>query len=131
MTFRGVGYVAPMRSAFVTGSATGIGEALVVRLQREGWCVFGGINVPGTAAQHALTIGSPLSAPPLMLIALIAASRRGRTDAVRLLAGMLIFGILGEVDTWTTLRRPGLDPVGTACVALDVVLPVALLVETR
>src|ERR1700736_1708949 len=29
-----------MRSAFITGAATGIGEALVVRLQREGWQVF-------------------------------------------------------------------------------------------
>jgi NAD(P)-dependent dehydrogenase (short-subunit alcohol dehydrogenase family) len=31
-----------MRSAFITGAATGIGEALVVRLQREGWLVFAG-----------------------------------------------------------------------------------------
>ena len=100
-------------------------------VRRDRCAGFVGISVPGTAAQHALTIGSPLSAPPLMLIALIAAARRGRTDAVRLLAAMLIFGILGEVDTWTTLRRPGLDPVGTACVVLDVVLPVALLLETR
>lgn len=29
-----------MKSAFVTGSATGIGEALVMRLHREGWLVF-------------------------------------------------------------------------------------------
>jgi len=29
-----------MKSAFVTGAATGIGEALVVRLQHEGWRVF-------------------------------------------------------------------------------------------
>jgi NAD(P)-dependent dehydrogenase (short-subunit alcohol dehydrogenase family) len=29
-----------MRSASITGAATGIGEALVVRLQREGWQVF-------------------------------------------------------------------------------------------
>ena len=29
-----------MRSAFITGAATGIGEALVVRLQHEGWQVF-------------------------------------------------------------------------------------------
>lgn len=29
-----------MRSAFITGAATGIGEALVVRLQHEGWRVF-------------------------------------------------------------------------------------------
>ena len=103
----------------------------VYSVRRDRCARFAGISVPGTAAQHALTIGSPLSAPPLMLIALIAAARRGRTDAVRLLSAMLVFGILGEVDTWTTLRRPGLDPVGTACVVLDVVLPVALLVETR
>jgi NAD(P)-dependent dehydrogenase (short-subunit alcohol dehydrogenase family) len=31
-----------MRSAFITGAATGIGEALVVRFQREGWQVFAG-----------------------------------------------------------------------------------------
>jgi NAD(P)-dependent dehydrogenase (short-subunit alcohol dehydrogenase family) len=31
-----------MRTAFITGAATGIGEALVVRLQREGWQVFAG-----------------------------------------------------------------------------------------
>jgi NAD(P)-dependent dehydrogenase (short-subunit alcohol dehydrogenase family) len=30
----------PQCSAFITGAATGIGEALVVRLQREGWQVF-------------------------------------------------------------------------------------------
>lgn len=29
-----------MKSAFITGAATGIGEALVLRLQREGWQVF-------------------------------------------------------------------------------------------
>jgi NAD(P)-dependent dehydrogenase (short-subunit alcohol dehydrogenase family) len=29
-----------VKSAFITGAATGIGEALVVRLQREGWQVF-------------------------------------------------------------------------------------------
>ena len=34
------GYGWPMRSAFITGAATGIGEALVVRLQHEGWQVF-------------------------------------------------------------------------------------------
>jgi NAD(P)-dependent dehydrogenase (short-subunit alcohol dehydrogenase family) len=31
-----------MKSAFITGSASGIGEALVVRLQRDGWQVFAG-----------------------------------------------------------------------------------------
>jgi NAD(P)-dependent dehydrogenase (short-subunit alcohol dehydrogenase family) len=40
-----------MRSAFITGSATGIGEALVVRLQRERWQVFAGYrnSSPGHA----------------------------------------------------------------------------------
>jgi len=33
-----------MKSAFVTGAATGIGEGLVVRLQRGGWQVFGGFR---------------------------------------------------------------------------------------
>lgn len=31
-----------MKTAFVTGAATGIGEALVVKLQKEGWQVFAG-----------------------------------------------------------------------------------------
>ena len=31
-----------MKTVFITGAATGIGEALVVRLQREGWQVFAG-----------------------------------------------------------------------------------------
>jgi NAD(P)-dependent dehydrogenase (short-subunit alcohol dehydrogenase family) len=33
-----------VKSAFITGAATGIGEALVVRLQREGWQVFAGYH---------------------------------------------------------------------------------------
>lgn len=33
-----------LRSAFVTGAATGIGEALVLRLEREGWQVFAGYH---------------------------------------------------------------------------------------
>jgi NAD(P)-dependent dehydrogenase (short-subunit alcohol dehydrogenase family) len=36
------GYCSAMKSAFITGAATGIGEALVLRLQREGWRVFAG-----------------------------------------------------------------------------------------
>ena len=34
-----------MRSAFITGAATGIGEALVVRLQHEGWQVFAAYRI--------------------------------------------------------------------------------------
>lgn len=40
----------------VTGAATGIGEALVVRLQRGGWAVFAGYrhSAPGEARWHGL-----------------------------------------------------------------------------
>ena len=38
----GADTLSPVRSAFITGAATGIGEAIVVRLQREGWQVFAG-----------------------------------------------------------------------------------------
>jgi NAD(P)-dependent dehydrogenase (short-subunit alcohol dehydrogenase family) len=33
-----------VKSVFITGAATGIGEALVVRLQREGWQAFAGCH---------------------------------------------------------------------------------------
>jgi NAD(P)-dependent dehydrogenase (short-subunit alcohol dehydrogenase family) len=33
-----------MKTAFITGAASGIGEALVVRLHREGWQVFAGYH---------------------------------------------------------------------------------------
>jgi hypothetical protein len=65
-----------------------------------------------------------------MLAALALAARRGHRDTVRLLSTVLILGILGEIDTWTTLRQPGIDPLGTACVALDLILPAGLILET-
>ena len=92
---------------------------------------FVGIRLPGTPAQHAWTIGTPLSAPPLMLAALAVAARRGRDDIVRMLAMLFVVGIAGEVDTWATLRRPAADPLGTACVALDAAIPAAMLWGTR
>jgi hypothetical protein len=91
---------------------------------------FAGIRLPGTAAQHALTIGTPLSAPPLMLVALVIAARRGRVDAVRLLSAIFIVGILGEPDTWAALRRPSGDPLGTACAGLYIALPGALIARS-
>jgi hypothetical protein len=114
-----------------------VGSILAVSLlgavhsvRRDRAARFAAVPLPGSAALHAATIGSPLSAPPLMLIGLAVAAQRGHRDIVRVLAGVLIVGILGEPDTWTTLRRPSRDPVGTACTALDVVLP-ALLIARR
>jgi NAD(P)-dependent dehydrogenase (short-subunit alcohol dehydrogenase family) len=46
-----------MKSAFITGSATGIGEALVVRLQREGWQVFAGYR--NSSPDQARWFGMP------------------------------------------------------------------------
>jgi NAD(P)-dependent dehydrogenase (short-subunit alcohol dehydrogenase family) len=45
-----------MKSAFITGAATGIGEALAMRLQRERWQVFAGYRhaAPKQARWHGL-----------------------------------------------------------------------------
>ena len=50
-----VSYGFPMKSAFVTGAATGIGEALVLRLERGGWQVFAGCR--NTAPDDARWFG--------------------------------------------------------------------------
>ena len=91
---------------------------------------FAGIQLGGTAAQQALTIGSPLSAPPLMLVAFVVSAYQGRIDVVRILSTVFIVGILGEVDTWTTLRRPGSDPLSAVCVLADLALPIAVIWST-
>ena len=88
---------------------------------------FAGVTLPGTPRQQALTVGTPLSAPPLMLAALVVAGRCDRNDIVRRLAILFIVGMVGEVDTWTTLRKPTADLVTTACVVLDVALPAAMM----
>jgi len=43
-----------MPSAFITGSATGIGAGLVSKLAREGWQVFAGYcnSLPQSASWH-------------------------------------------------------------------------------
>ncbi len=92
---------------------------------------FAGVNLPGTPRQQALTVGTPLSAPPLMLVALVVAGLRHRSDIVRRLAILFIVGIAGEVDTWTTLRKPTADLLATVCVLLDVALPTAMLRRSR
>jgi hypothetical protein len=97
---------------------------------------FLGIRLPGTPTQHTFTVGSPLSAPPVMLVALIAAAWRDPSDPmralwVRRLSVLFLVGIAGELDTWSTLRRPASNPISTACVVLDLALPAALLRSAR
>ena len=92
---------------------------------------FAGLDLPGTPAQQALTVGTPLSGPPLMLVALVVAGRRGRNDIVRMLAMLFLLGIACEVDTWTALRESTADLLATACVVLDAALPAAMVWRSR
>ena len=90
-----------------------------------------GVQLPGTPLVHALTIGSPLSAPPLMLMVLIVADRRRRLDVVAALGAMFVCGIACEADTVSALRRPRADPLVTALVALELAVPAALFIRAR
>lgn len=96
-------------------------------LDRQRMARFVGIRLPGSPVAQALTVGTSMSAPPVMLGALVISARSGRTDIVRLLSALFLVGILGEPDTWSVVRRPRSDPLATACVALEILLPVALL----
>ena len=100
-------------------------------VRRDRRARFAGLDLPGTPAQQVLTVGTPLSAPPLMLVALLVAGRRGRNDIVRMLAMLFIVGIAGEVDTWSALRKPTADLLATACVALNAALPAAMVWRSR
>lgn len=119
-----------MRSIESSYLAVGaVGAVHAIRMDQP--ARFAGMRLPGSPRQQAWTIGTPLSAPPVMLAALVFAGRRGRNDMVRMLATLFVVGILGEVDTWTTLRQPTADVLATACVVLDVVLPAALVWRSR
>jgi hypothetical protein len=86
-----------------------------------------GIRLPGSAAQHAATVGTSLSAPPLMLALLLDADRRNRSRLTQVLAALAIVGILAEADSWTTLRRPGADPTRSLIVGAEILLPISML----
>jgi hypothetical protein len=87
---------------------------------------FLGVQLPGPPVAKALTIGTPLSAPPAMLIALAVAAHSRRDDIVLVLSAMFIVGIVGEPDTYRALRRPVVDPISSTCAALDAALPAAM-----
>jgi hypothetical protein len=100
-------------------SYTAIGAAGATQCIRRGRPArFAGIPLPGSAKQHAVSIGTPLSPPPFMSVALLAALRADRNEAIRILAVVFTVGLLGEPHTWATLRRPGRDPIDTLCVLL-------------
>jgi hypothetical protein len=114
-------------TAYLAGSVFGAVHS--VRHRRH--ARFAGLRLPGSPGAHALTVGSPLSAPPAMLLALLVARRRGRYDLIEALSVLFLIGIAAEADTVPTLLHPREDPMRTACVALDVALPAAMLVAVH
>jgi hypothetical protein len=115
-------------TAYLAGSVVGA----VHSIRRGRHARFAGLHLPGTPLAHALTIGSPLSAPPAMLLALVVAERTGRRDLVSALSMLFLVGIAAEADTVPTLLlHPSADRLRTTCVLLDVALPVVMLVAAR
>lgn len=92
---------------------------------------FAGLRFPGTPGAHALTIGTPLSAPPAMLVGLLLAARRQRGDVIKILSVLFLLGVAAEPDTRAALRHPSADPLSTGCSVLELMLPVAMLVDFR
>jgi hypothetical protein len=86
-----------------------------------------GVRLPGSATQQGATIGTSLSAPPLMLALLLYADRTKRRRLTQILAALALVGILAEADTWTTLRRPSDDPTRSLIVSAELLLPISLL----
>ncbi len=114
-------------TAYLAGSVVGA----VHSVRRRRHARFAGLQFPGTPFAHAVTIGSPLSAPPAILITLVVAERTGRSGLVKALSALFLIGIAAEADTLATLRHPSKDPLSTTCVVLDVALPAAMLVAVR
>lgn len=76
---------------------------------------------------QALTIGTPLSAPPALLAALALAELRSDRQRRRALALVFAVGVLGEPDSWRALANPRDEPATTVLVALDLAMPLAML----
>src|SRR5262245_2252134 len=118
--------VRALATAYIGVSVVGA----VHSLRRKRLARFLGMQLPGPPVAQALTIGTPLSAPPVMLVALALAAHRRHDTALLMLSAMFLFGIVGEPDTYSTLRRPGVDPVGTTWTVLEAALPAAMLTAT-
>jgi len=114
------------RTAFVTGSATGIGKGLVEKLDREGWRVFAGYNrtppdalvaacgpsltvlpcdvsSPESVAEAARQVTGVLGGAPLDLLVNNAATTRGAGGAMETV-DLDAFHHLLEVNFWGALR---------------------------
>lgn len=117
----------------LAGSYVAVSVVGAIHACRQGRTArFAGVRLPGTAVQHALTIGSPLSAPPILHVAMLRVVQGDHAEArlrtwMRRLGALFLVGIAGEPDSWSALRRPADDPLSAVCVLLDVALPVAMI----
>jgi hypothetical protein len=112
-----------MRSAPLTVYAgiASLATALAIRDRHPARLL--GFDVPGSVVQQALTVGTGIS-PPAALIAVSAAVPEEQRLR-KLLASLFLAGALAEPVTWRALRRPIDDPLLTAAVVANVVLPIA------
>jgi NAD(P)-dependent dehydrogenase (short-subunit alcohol dehydrogenase family) len=101
------------QTAFVTGAATGIGEALVVRLQSEGWQVFAGYrSSPPNKARwfgmpNVITVPCDVTDPEQVVAAAttIAAHTDGKLDLLINNAGYAPHDGVIEAANMTEYRR--------------------------
>ncbi len=97
-------------------------------VQRRRAARFAGVTLPGPPLVQALTIGTPLSAPPALLVALALAELRSDRRWRHALAIVFAVGVLGEPDSWRALAHPRDQPATTFLVALDLAMPLAMLI---
>ena len=75
-------------------------------------------------------MGTGISAPASLLLALVLFAHRLDPRGVRSVAGLLTVGAAGEPATWRALRRPGADRLGTQIVVANVALPLLAIAST-
>lgn len=109
-------------------AATVFGAAVAVHDHLDGRPL--GIGVPWPLWVQALTWGTALSAPPVGVVLLCIAVATDSVRVVALLAATFLVGVLMEPNTWHTMASPAAWPARSTAVALLVVLPATMLLQT-
>ncbi len=105
--------------------------ATVAAIRRSEPARLFGMHFPGRVAMQAATIGTGISAPlPALAVAPLVGRRKGGVASVAL-ASAFLAGAMGEPATWRALRRPSRDPLLTAIVLANLILPSVALAQRR